>query len=150
MTNSNVFHAWAVVLLSTNMQNLIVNRFRRRSDAEGCLRLLQQTGPDKSYTIMYIPLEKIMKGIPTEWEMFSPEGNQEVTQMMNEVNASLSEHPLPKVRSLLKTKLKLVAERHPEVYDTAVRSEIKYQLTRWACEVHELSAFTLSTEYWKL
>lgn len=150
MTNSSIFHVWAVVLLSTNMQNFIVSRFRRRSDAEEFLRLLRQTKPDKNYTIMYIPLEKIMRSIPAEWEMFSPEGNLEVTRMMNEVNASLSECPLPRVRSILQAKVKSVAERHPEIYDTEVRSAIVCRLTKWACEVHDLSAFALSAEYWDL
>jgi len=145
MVNSNIFHVWAVVLLSTTMQNPVVNRFRRRSDAEGFLRLLRQTNSDKNYTIMYIPVEKIVESIPTEWEMYSPKGKLEVTQIMREANSSLSQYPLPKVRSMVQAKLKLVAERHPEIYDTAVRSAIAYRLTKWAREVHELSEFSLST-----
>ena len=64
------------------MQNIVVNRFRRRSDAEECLCLLRRTRLNKRYTIMYIPFENIMKSIPTEWHMFSLEGDTEVARMM--------------------------------------------------------------------
>lgn len=150
MTDYSVFHVWAIILLSTNMQNIVVNRFRCRSDAEECLRLLQRTTPNKRYTIMYIPFENTMKSIPTEWHMFTSEGDTEVARMMHEVRTALSEHPLPKVRSMLRSRIKLVSKSHPEVYDTAVRESIVYRLTRWACEANELSEFQLSSSYWDL
>jgi hypothetical protein len=70
--------------------------------------------------------------------------------MMNEVSKSLREKPLPVVRSMLQSKLNSVAKMHPEIYDTAVRCTIRYRLTKWACEVHELSSFALSADYWDL
>lgn len=148
--NYSAFHVWSIVLLSTNMQNMIVNRFRRRSDAEECLRLLQRAKPGKSYTLMYISLENTMQSIPTEWHMFTEQGNAKVARMMGEVRAALSEYPLPKVRSMLRSKIDLVAKSHPEVYDTAVRDSIVYRLTNWAREDNELSMFELSSSYWDL
>ena len=150
MTKNYVFHVWAIVLLSGNMQNIVVNRFRRRSDAEECLRLLRRTKPNKRYTIMYIPSENTMKSIPTEWHMYTSEGDAEVARMMHEVRTALSEHPLPKVRSMLRSKIELVSKSHAEVYDTAVRESIVSRLTGWAREANELSEFQLSSSYWDL
>ncbi len=56
MSFSN-FHVWAIILLSADMKNQVVNRFRRRSEAEDCLRLLRRSKPDKGYEIMYAPPE---------------------------------------------------------------------------------------------
>ena len=144
------FQVWAVVLLSADMQNVVVNRFQRRSEAENCLCLLSRVNPSNRYTVMYIPLENMMQSIPTEWQMYEDAGDQEVAKMMSDIYAALSVRPLPQVRSLLKTKLRSVEEKYPEVYDTAVREAIVHRLTRWAREVHDLNEFSLSTSYWDL
>lgn len=150
MTDCSVFYVWAIVLLSANIQNTVVSRFRRRSDAEECLFLLRRAKPSKSYTIMYIPLENTMKSIPAEWHMFTDEGNAAVARMMSEVRTALDEHPLPKVRSMLRSKIDLVGESHSEIYDTAVRESIVYRATKWACEANKLSTFELTGSYWGL
>jgi hypothetical protein len=58
MMRFSAFHVWAVVLLSSNLQNLVVNRFRRRTDADECFQLLRRSNPDKHYTVLYAPPEK--------------------------------------------------------------------------------------------
>ena len=153
--SSSALHVWAVVLLSTDMRNLVVNRFRHRSDAEECLRLLRRTRVDRSYTIMYAPpeegLERIMRAIPPNWSMYDIKGDEEVSQMMHEIYTALSHQPLPKVRSLLQTKLQSIAKNHPEVHDIEVRSTIAGRLTTWACQIHELPEISvLSPDYWNL
>jgi predicted house-cleaning noncanonical NTP pyrophosphatase (MazG superfamily) len=37
------------------MKPYVINRFRRRSDAEEYLRLLRRTSPDNDYTLLYYP-----------------------------------------------------------------------------------------------
>ena len=151
----SVFHVWAIVRLSSNMQNLVVNRFRRRSDAEECLRLLRHSMPGRNYTIVYAPLEidlgVIMEVTPQDWAMYSTGGNKAVTEMMQEVRKALSHQPLPQVRSLLKGKVESVAKAYPEIQDTEVRNIIETRLTNWACQVHELPRLSaLPTDYWNL
>jgi predicted house-cleaning noncanonical NTP pyrophosphatase (MazG superfamily) len=38
-----------------SMQRVVVNRFRRRSDAEECVRTLRRSVPDGDYTVVYYP-----------------------------------------------------------------------------------------------
>lgn len=61
MVHFSAFHVWAVVLLSPSMQNLVVNRFRRRVEAEECFKVLRRLNPEKRYTVMYAPPEKDLK-----------------------------------------------------------------------------------------
>lgn len=156
MTNSSAFHVWAIVLLSANMQNVVVNRFRRRSDAEDCLSLLQRAKPAKDYTIMYAPpekgLEEIMRAIPPQsWAMRDVEGGEKVNQMMCDLYRAIRYHPLPRIRCLLESKLELISESHPEAYGKEVRDMIANQLTRWACQIHELPEIAvLPPDYWNL
>ncbi|WP_204137860.1 hypothetical protein [Halomicronema sp. CCY15110] len=92
-----------------------------------------------------------MDAIPQDWAMYNSEGNAEVAKTMQEIRKALSRQSLPKVRSLLKTKLAEVAKVYPEIYDTDVRDTIAIRLTKWACQVHELPASTaLSADYWNL
>jgi predicted house-cleaning noncanonical NTP pyrophosphatase (MazG superfamily) len=49
------FHVWAIIRLLPDMQRIVVNRFRRRSDAEECLRVLRRTTPSRNYTLLYYP-----------------------------------------------------------------------------------------------
>lgn len=66
MSFSN-FHVWAIVLLSVNMQNKIVNQFRHRSEAEECMRLLRRSNPDKDYEIMYnLPQKKSIVSVESQ------------------------------------------------------------------------------------
>lgn len=146
---------WAIVRQLPGMQNAIVSRFRRRSDAEECLRLLRRSMPNRSYVILYAPpginLGALMDTIPQDWAMYNMEGNAAVAKMMQEVRKALSKQPLPKVRALLKVKVEEVSGNFPEIYDTDVRNTIATRLTNWACQVHELPVPTaLTADYWKL
>ncbi|MEP0905231.1 nucleoside triphosphate pyrophosphohydrolase [Leptolyngbya subtilissima ST-M1] len=38
-----------------DMQRVVVNRFRRRSDAEECLRVLRRAATGRDYTLLYYP-----------------------------------------------------------------------------------------------
>jgi predicted house-cleaning noncanonical NTP pyrophosphatase (MazG superfamily) len=49
------FHVWAIIRLLPDMQRVVVNRFRRRSDAEECLRVLRRTSPNRNYDLLYYP-----------------------------------------------------------------------------------------------
>lgn len=53
--NISPFHVWAIVRWLPNMQRVIVNRFRRRSEAEEYLRVLRWSSPTRDYTILYDP-----------------------------------------------------------------------------------------------
>jgi hypothetical protein len=46
---------WAVVRLLPKMQRVVINRFRRRSDAENYLHLLRQQIYDANLTIVFDP-----------------------------------------------------------------------------------------------
>lgn len=48
-------HVWAIVRLLPNMQRAIVNRFRRRGDAENYIHLLRRYNPDGNFLIMFDP-----------------------------------------------------------------------------------------------
>lgn len=48
-------HVWAVICLLPDMQRVVVNRFRRRSDAEECLRVLRRISPGRDYALLYYP-----------------------------------------------------------------------------------------------
>ncbi|WP_446859728.1 MULTISPECIES: hypothetical protein [unclassified Phormidesmis] len=39
------------------MQRIVVDRFRRRGDAEGCLQVLQQEHPTRTYVIIFDPAD---------------------------------------------------------------------------------------------
>lgn len=53
--NANPLHVWAVVRLLPNMQRTVVNRFRRRGDAENYLRLIRQHIHDTNFMIVFDP-----------------------------------------------------------------------------------------------
>ncbi len=53
--NISPFHVWAIVRFLPDMQRVVVNRFRRRSDAEECLRVLRRAAADRDYTLLYYP-----------------------------------------------------------------------------------------------
>lgn len=85
------------------------------------------------------------------WAMYDDAGNLAVTQMMCEIKQAIFRKPLPAVRQQLHQRIEEVAKQHSEIYDTEVRDTISCRLTRWACEVHELSpVFGLKSNYWNL
>jgi hypothetical protein len=153
--STRALYVWAVVHLLPKLQNAVVSRFRRRSEAEECLHLLRRSNPNNRYEVLYAPpdkdLEKLMAVISNDWLMYGDEGNAAVSRAMQEIYRALSKQPLPAVRSLLKQKVQEVAATHPEVYATDVREAIATQLTTWACQVHDLSPDRiLSVDYWDL
>ncbi|GAB4364811.1 MAG: hypothetical protein Kow00121_00810 [Elainellaceae cyanobacterium] len=48
-------HVWAVVRLLPNLQRVVVNRFRRRGDAENYANLLRRYTPDGNFIIVFDP-----------------------------------------------------------------------------------------------
>lgn len=53
MTYQEYITPWVVVRLLPDMRRVIVGRFRKRSDAEGHLQLLQQQIPDSRFVVMF-------------------------------------------------------------------------------------------------
>lgn len=53
MTYKQQLFAWCIIRPFPNMRTQIVGRFRRRSDAEGHLRVLKQIIPGVPYEIMF-------------------------------------------------------------------------------------------------
>lgn len=53
--NISPFHVWAIVRLLPDMQQVVVNRFRRRSEAEECLRVLRRAAASYDYRLLYYP-----------------------------------------------------------------------------------------------
>ncbi len=58
-------HPWCIIRPFSDMRTLIVGRFRRRVDAEGHLRILQQIMPS-------IPFEIVFDVMPDELETCVP------------------------------------------------------------------------------
>ncbi|MEO0350295.1 MAG: nucleoside triphosphate pyrophosphohydrolase [Cyanobacteria bacterium P01_A01_bin.15] len=48
-------HVWAIIRLLPKMRRVVVNRFRKRSEAENCLQLLRRSAPQNDYTMAYLP-----------------------------------------------------------------------------------------------
>jgi hypothetical protein len=46
-------HPWCIICCLPNAQTVIVDRFRRRSDAEAHLRVLRQINPHAVYNILF-------------------------------------------------------------------------------------------------
>ena len=65
MTYLQRLNPWCIIRPFPNMRTLIVGRFRRRVDAEGHLRILQQIMPS-------VPLEIVFDVIPDELETCPP------------------------------------------------------------------------------
>lgn len=53
MSYQDSLRAWVIYQLLSNCQRLIVERFRRRSEAENYLRVLQRLQPQAKYTIVF-------------------------------------------------------------------------------------------------
>ncbi|MBD2302703.1 hypothetical protein [Nostoc sp. FACHB-190] len=53
MTYLERLNPWCIVRLLPNMQNQIVARFRRRSDAEAHLQVLRRLIPSAKFTIIF-------------------------------------------------------------------------------------------------
>lgn len=53
MTYLEKLSPWCIVRLKPNMQNQIVARFRRRSDAEAHVQVLRRLIPNVSFTLIF-------------------------------------------------------------------------------------------------
>ena len=53
MSYSDQLNPWCIARLLPDMQRTVVNRFRRRNDAEAYLKLLRQMMPTATYTIVF-------------------------------------------------------------------------------------------------
>lgn len=51
--DTSSLHVWAVVRLLPNLQNVVVQRFRRRGDAESYLHILRRYVQDATLTIVF-------------------------------------------------------------------------------------------------
>lgn len=61
---------WKIVRLQSNLQHIIVGRFRRRGDAEGHLRILQRMMPELQFVIVFDvgAQEELMLSVATTQE----------------------------------------------------------------------------------
>ncbi|WP_375479086.1 hypothetical protein [uncultured Nostoc sp.] len=53
MTYLEKLNPWCIVRLLPNMQNQVVARFRRRSDAEAHLQVLRRLIPNVNFTLIF-------------------------------------------------------------------------------------------------
>ncbi len=53
MTYSDRLKHWAIVRLLPKMQRIVIERFHRRSDADGHLHFLQQHIPDGTFIVVF-------------------------------------------------------------------------------------------------
>ncbi|MEC4885654.1 MAG: hypothetical protein SAL70_30715 [Scytonema sp. PMC 1070.18] len=56
MTYLDKLNPWCLVKLQPSMQNQVVARFRRRSDAECHLRVIRRLSPGVTYIIIFNPV----------------------------------------------------------------------------------------------
>ena len=66
MTYKQQLFAWCIIRPFPNMRTQIVGRFRRRSDAEGHLRVLKQIIPGVPYEIMFDITKEDLTPLPCE------------------------------------------------------------------------------------
>ncbi len=53
MTYRERLNYWAIAYLLPNMQRSIIARYHRRPDADGHLRILQQTMPEQEFVVIF-------------------------------------------------------------------------------------------------
>ncbi len=53
MRYEDLLHPWIIVRHLPNLQNLTVKRFRRRNDADECLKALRRLSPNGEFIIMF-------------------------------------------------------------------------------------------------
>ncbi|HEY9908759.1 MAG TPA: hypothetical protein V6D18_14270 [Thermosynechococcaceae cyanobacterium] len=54
----STLYPWCIIRLLPQMQRVVIARFRRRSEAEEFLSLVQRSNPTCSYQILFDPPEK--------------------------------------------------------------------------------------------
>ncbi|MBL1176749.1 hypothetical protein [Pantanalinema sp. GBBB05] len=58
MPYRNQLHPWCIIQLLPNARTIVVQRFRRRSDAEAHMQVLRRMKPHASYQIMFDAQQK--------------------------------------------------------------------------------------------
>ncbi|MBE9011875.1 hypothetical protein IQ250_16865 [Pseudanabaenaceae cyanobacterium LEGE 13415] len=53
MRYEELLHPWIIVRQLPNLQNTTVKRFRRRNDADECLKALRRLSPDAEFIVMF-------------------------------------------------------------------------------------------------
>ncbi|WP_416670440.1 hypothetical protein [Egbenema bharatensis] len=53
MTYTTRLYPWIIVHQLPNMQHSVVKRFRRRNDADECLKALYRLEPGKKFVVMF-------------------------------------------------------------------------------------------------
>ncbi len=53
MSYSEILFPWCIILCLPNARTIVIERFRRRSDAEAYLRILSQINPQANHSIMF-------------------------------------------------------------------------------------------------
>lgn len=53
MPYSETLFPWCIILCLPNARTIVIERFRRRSDAEAYLKILRQIKPQANYSIMF-------------------------------------------------------------------------------------------------
>jgi len=53
MKYEDLLHPWIIVCQLPSMQNLTVKRFRRRNDADECLKALRRLEPGKEFSVVF-------------------------------------------------------------------------------------------------
>lgn len=53
MKYEELLHPWVIVRQVSSMQNLTVKRFRRRNDADECLKALRRFEPDGKFVVLF-------------------------------------------------------------------------------------------------
>lgn len=66
----------------------------------------------------------------TNYAMFSAEGNRRVARMVSSLGKTIAKEEIGpgQLRDRLRKRMDKIAEKHPEVWDTAVRECIFYEL----------------------
>ncbi len=53
MKYEEILHPWVIVRQLSGMQNVTVKRFRRRNDADECLKALRRLSPQTEFIVMF-------------------------------------------------------------------------------------------------
>lgn len=58
MTYRDSLYPWCIIRLLPDLQRMLVQRFRRRGDAEAYLKMLQSLLPDTPHIIIFDPSDQ--------------------------------------------------------------------------------------------
>ncbi|MDG2991982.1 hypothetical protein L3556_13720 [Candidatus Synechococcus calcipolaris G9] len=53
MKYEELLHPWVIVRALPNMQNRSIKRFRRRNDADECLKALRRLSPTEKFIVVF-------------------------------------------------------------------------------------------------